>query len=359
MQQTLDDANVVSQRDPQGALGFAAGQPGQLKYDFGIAGQRPFDRPIDNIVFAGMGGSSLVAEFAKTWPVVNKPFEIVKTYDLPHYVGQNTLVIAASASGNTEETLTALTQAESKGSQIAVVAHGGKLAARAEAAGYVLAKLPEVPQPRYGVFYDYRALVEILVAAGVAQPESIAQLESLVEPLEKAVTNWVQSVPTEQNDAKQMASSMAGKTPIIYAGPLMYPAAYKWKIDTNENAKNTAWCNALPEFNHNEFIGWSSHPIEKPFAVIDLVSNFEHPRVLKRFELIDRMLSGLRPKATTVQLQGGSALEQLLYAVLLGDFATLYLAVLNGVNPVPVDLVEKFKKELGPYDPAEMPQPTA
>ena len=351
MTHILDDANVVSQRDPQGALGFAAGQPEQLRYDFGIAGTKPFDRPIYNIVFAGMGGSSLVAEFAKTWPAVSEPFVVTKTYTLPDFVDQDTLVIAASASGNTEETLEALGHAERLGAQIAVIAHGGKLAAHAKQAGYLLAQLPAVPQPRYGVFYDYRALVEILVAAGLARAESIQQMEALVEPLERVTSNWVASVPAEQNYAKQLADQMVGKTPIIYAGPLMYPAAYKWKIGVNENAKNTAWCNSLPEFNHNEFIGWSSHPVEKPFAVVDLVSRFEHPRILQRFELIDRMLSGMRPKSITVELEGGSALEHMLYAVLLGDFATLYLALLNGVNPTPVDLVEKFKKELGPYDP--------
>lgn len=351
MTHILDDANVVTQRDPAGALTFAAGQPEQLRHDFGIA-SKTFDGQIRNVVFAGMGGSSLVAEFAKTWPLVNVPFVVSKTYDLPAFVNEETLVICASASGNTEETLESLSHAEAAGAQIAVISHGGKLAARAIEKGYMLAQLPEVPQPRYGVFYDFRALVEILVAAGVAPAKSVAELEAVVEPLQNATRNWVQSVPQEQNYAKQIADQLAGKTLIAYAGPLMYPAAYKWKIDANENAKNTAWCNALPEFNHNEFIGWSSHPVEKPFAVVDLISGFEHPRVLKRFELIDRMLSGMRPKAIEVRLQGDSALEHLLYAVLLGDFATLYLAILNGVNPTPVELVEKFKKELGPYDPS-------
>jgi len=350
MTHILDDANVVTQRDPAGALTFAAGQPEQLRHDFGISSTKPFGA-ISNIVFAGMGGSSLVAEFAKTWPRLSVPFMVSKTYDLPAFVGPETLVICASASGNTEETLESLAHAEKAGAQIAVISHGGKLAAHATEKGYVLAQLPEVPQPRYGVLYDFRAMVEILVAAGVAGQGVIAELETLVEPLQNATRNWVQSVPHEQNQAKQLADQLVGKTLITYAGPLMYPAAYKWKIDANENAKNTAWCNALPEFNHNEFIGWSSHPIEKPFAVVDLISSFEHPRVLKRFELIDRMLSGLRPKAIEIQLQGDSALEHLLYGVLLGDFTTLYLAILNGVNPTPVELVEKFKKELGVYDP--------
>ena len=147
--------------------------------------------------------------------------------------------------------------------------------------------------------------------------------------------------------AKQLALQLAGKTPIIYSGSLMAPAAYKWKISVNENAKNTAWAGTLPEFNHNEFIGWSSHPVEKPFAVIDLLSSFEHPRTQKRFEVGDRLLSGLRPKSITVNAMGESPIEHLLYLVLFGDFVTLYLGLLNGVDPSPVELVEKFKIELG------------
>lgn len=350
--QILDDPNIISQRDPQDALGFAAKQPSQLAHNFGIAAMQPFDRPIYNVVFAGMGGSALAAEFSKTWPVISAPLVICKGYTLPEFVNEDTLVICASYSGNTEETLEALDQAEAKGAQIAIIAHGGQLAGRAKVAEYVFAELPEASQPRTGVFAAYSALVEILVAAKLVQPETVSELAALEGPLSDAVRQWAASVPTEQNYAKQLANQMVGKTPIIYGGPLMYPAAYKWKISVNENAKNTAWCNFLPEFNHNEFIGWSSHPVEKPFAVIDLISSYEHPRILKRFELVDRLLSGMRPKSINIQAEGGSALEHLLYLILLGDFATTYMALLNGVNPTPVDLVEKFKKELGPNEPA-------
>jgi glucose/mannose-6-phosphate isomerase len=357
MTHILDDQNIISQRDPQGALVFAAKQPEQLAHDFGIATGSPYKDPVRNVVFAGMGGSSLVAEFARTWPAIEVPFVICKEYRLPAFVGKDTLVICASYSGNTEETLEALNAAEAKGAQIAIIAHGGKLASRAKDAGYLLAELPEAPQPRTGVFAAYRALVEILVVARLVQPGMVSELAALVDSLKAVTALWAASVPTEQNYAKQLAGQMVGKTPIIYGGPLMYPAAYKWKISVNENAKNTAWCNFLPEFNHNEFIGWSSHPIEKPFAVIDLISRYEHPRVLKRFELVDRLLSGMRPKSINVQAEGAGVLEHLLYLVLLGDYATTYMALLNGVNPTPVDLVEKFKRELGPNEPV-VPKPS-
>lgn len=341
----LDDLNVIKQRDPQDSLGFIAQQPEQLRHNFGIAHKFSFG-PIDNVVFAGMGGSSLVAELAHTWPSLKVPFVVSKTYNLPSFVNERTLVITASYSGNTEETLEALEEARKKGAQIATIAHGGKLVQLAREHGDILAEVPECTQPRTAVFYMYRVLVEILDAAKLVTDAAIADLEALVEPLGQATNAWKADMPEAHNQAKQLAQKMAGKTPIIYGGPLTAPAAYKWKIDVNENAKNTAWNNFFPELNHNEFIGWSSHPVEKPFAVIDLVSSYEHERVLKRFDVTDRLLSGLKPAAIKVEAKGSSVLEHLLYLVLLGDFATTYLALLNGVNPTPVDLVEKFKKEL-------------
>ena len=123
----------------------------------------------------------------------------------------------------------------------------------------------------------------------------------------------------------------------------MFPAAYKWKISFNENAKHIAWCGAYSEFNHNEFIGWSEQPVDKPYSVIDLRSDLEHPRIQKRFVLSERLLSGRRPTPTVVNAVGSNKIEQLLYCVLLGDFVSLYTAIAGGINPEPVDLVEKFK----------------
>lgn len=341
----LDDLKLINQVDKSDALGFIAKQPRQLRYSFGLIDEE-FSRNIKQVVFSGMGGSSLVAELAQTWPKLSVPSVVVKGYELPAWVDAETLVICASYSGNTEETLATFEQAQEKNAQVVVFAHGGKLLERAIAQQLPHAEVPTCTQPRTGILYMYRALVELFVAAGLIADASLAEFEAVVPPLQLACQSWGADVPVKENLAKQLALQMEGKTAIMYGGALTYPAAYKWKINVNENAKNTAWCNQLPEFNHNEFIGWSSHPIEKPFAVIDLISSFEHLRILRRFEVGDRLLSGKRPKAIRVEAVGASTLEQLLYLVLLGDFATAYLGILNNVDPSPVELVEKFKKEL-------------
>lgn len=337
----LDDLKYIHQRDAQDALGIVEKQASQLSYKFEVA---PPEGEFLNIVYCGMGGSALAALLSLSWPGYKVPFEVCRNYDLPYYIGEKTLVIVSSYSGNTEETLEALKKAEEKGAKIAVIAGGGKLAEAAEAKGYPLARLPKAEQPRYAVFYNLKALLDLLAPTGLLNQDNIgSELSSASEFLQQAAVNWLPTVPTGQNPAKKLAMELAGKSPVIYAGPLLAPAAYKWKISFNENAKNVAWWNQFPELNHNEFIGWASHPVDKPYGVIDLRSNLEHPRVQKRFEVTERLLSGLRPAPYVVQAQGDNAIQQLLWTVAFGDFVSIYLALINGVNPAPVELVEKFK----------------
>lgn len=340
----LDDLKYIHQKDGQDALGIAAKQWEQLEYDFNITQSTKVDG-IDNIVFVGMGGSALAALLSTTWPSYDRPFEIVRGYDLPDYVESSTLVIISSYSGNTEETLAAYEQAVKAGARIAVITSGGTLLKTATHAGHLVAQLPAGLQPRYATLYSYKALASILDSLGITS-DAAAELSAAATNLQTATKAWQPDVAVKKNQAKQIALDVVGKAPVVYAGPLLYPAAYKWKISFNENAKNVAWCNQLPEFNHNEFLGWSHHPIDKPYAVIDLCSSLEHERIQKRFVITAKLLSGKRPHPITVTAEGVDILNQLLWTVVLGDFVSLYLALLNGLNPTPVDLIEKLKQEL-------------
>ena len=344
----LDDANVLGQRDPDGALGVAAEQYQQVSYQPTVESGEHDHRVLTKIVIAGMGGSALAALLVKAWQgsSLTVPLEVVRAYDLPAYVDAQTLVIASSYSGNTEETVSALGQAVERGAQIGVLASGGALIARAQADGMAHVQLPGGLQPRMAVLYNLKALVALLANFGVVEESLGAEIDALGPWLEQETRAWRAEVDTSTNYAKQLALHAAGKTAVIYGGPLSSPVAYKWKISWNENAKNVAFWNEIPEFNHNEFMGWTSHPVEKPFAVFDLVSSHEHPQVRRRFEVSDRLLSGKRPKATTVELAGDSLLAQLLWGSILADFVSIYVAILNGVNPTPVELIERLKHEL-------------
>jgi glucose/mannose-6-phosphate isomerase len=255
-------------------------------------------------------------------------------------------VIASSYSGNTEETISCLSDARERGSQIAIITAGGKLIEAAEADNIAHVRLPGDLQPRMAVIYNLRALVALLAHFNLASYMAFDEIAETAEWLMEETKNWASDTTTDKNYAKQLALLAVGKTPVFYAGGLMAPVAYKWKISWNENAKNVSFWNEYPEFNHNEFIGWTSHPIEKPFAIFDLVSNFEHPQILKRFEISDRLLSGKRPKANVVNLKGDTPLAQMLWGSILADFVSIYVAILNGVDPTPVPLIEKLKIEL-------------
>lgn len=344
----LDDLNVISQRDPQGALQIAAEQYAQVRFDAVVRNGDNDHREITRVVVSGMGGSALAALIVKSWlkNQLTVPFEIIRTYSLPHYVDANTLVIASSYSGNTEETLSGANEAKERGAQTAIIAAGGELIKLASANDIAHVQLPGGLQPRMAVIDNLRALVALLVHFNVADTSVFDEIESQADWLETETAQWARDVTTDKNYAKQLALHAVGKTPIFYAGNLMSPVAYKWKISWNENAKNVAFWNELPEFNHNEFIGWTSHPIEKPFAIFDLVSHLEHPQILKRFEVSDRLLSGQRPKSTVVNLAGETVIGQMLWASILADFVSIYVAILNGVDPTPVPLIEKLKKEL-------------
>lgn len=340
----LDDLKLMHEQDSQDALGIAEKQWQQLQYDYQVD-LGPPAQPIDNVVLAGMGGSALGALIAQSWPGFDKPFEIVRNYELPNYVSNNTLFFASSYSGNTEETLSALEAVEAKNAGIIVITSGGKLAEIARDKGYPLLIIPSGLQPRHAVLYSLKALLSVTDAIGLSIGAA-DELASKAEFLQNSIKSWLPIIPTDKNLAKQIALDVIGKSIVVYSGPKLWPTAYKWKISFNENAKHIAWANQYPEFNHNEFVGWTKQPVDKPYAVIDLRSSLENPRIQKRFEVSERLLSGVRPHPIVVEAEGQDLLEQLLWTIALGDFVSIYTALLNGINPTPVDLIEKFKKAL-------------
>lgn len=342
----LDDLKMIHERDSQDALGVAEKQWQQYLHSFDFKWEPP--RPIQDIAMAGMGGSGLAAKAYKVAGDLQVPFDIIQDYDLPDYADEYTLLICSSYSGNTEETLSVFEQAVGKGSSgpmVVVIASGGKLLERAKEEGLPYAQLPTGYQPRFTFGYQFRALAEIFAATPLKDGE-VPLIEAAAKKLENRIKPWTATVPTKDNLAKQIALDVIGKSVVVYAGPQLWPAAYKWKISFNENAKHIAWAGQLPEFNHNEILGWTKQPTEKPYAVIDLRSKLEHPRVQKRFEVTERLLSGMRPSPIVVEAEGGDLLEQLLSTIALGDFVSLYTALLNGLNPTPVDLITKLKNEL-------------
>lgn len=343
----LDDLKYIHQRDASDALGLAEKQGQQLLRSFNFSWSPK--RSIKEVIVAGMGGSGLAAKAYQYFGGLTVPFSVLQDYCSPRPIGEGVLIVCSSYSGNTEEVLGIFEQAielsGQSGPEIVVVASGGKLLARAQELGLPYLVLPGGYQPRFTFGYQYRALVEIFTSAGLTN-DSLQLLEKAAHTTVEAVSGWLPDVVTSNNLAKQIALDSVGKAPVVYSSLQFYPAAYKWKISFNENAKNIAWCNHLPEFSHNEFLGWSSQPLDKLYLPIFFHSSFDHPQIIKRVEATKKLLSGKLPPSISVTAEGESAIEQLFWLVALGDFVSLYLALLNNLDPTPVELIEKLKKEL-------------
>ena len=344
----LDDMNILEQRDPGNTRGFAALMANQTAYEVAVEPGAPVTEQVHQIVLAGMGGSALAADMISvlTTGWLHVPLQVVKGYELPGFVGKNTLVIATSHSGNTEETLACYQQARQAGCMVGVMTTGGQLLEQAMADNLPYVQLPSGGQPRMSTMYHLRGLLKLLQHFYVIDNHLYDEMEDNTTWLDSHLLRWTPEVPEHENGAKRLALALAGKTAVFYGGELTWPLAYKWKISLNESAKNMAFWNRYPEFSHNEFVGWSSHPVDKPFAVVDFRSSLERPRIRPRMEITDQLLSGMRPKAIVVELQGETLMQQLLWGMALADITSIYLAVLNNVNPEPVALVEKLKQEL-------------
>lgn len=342
----LDDLKLIHQRDMQDALGAVEKQAVQLRQVFAVPPVPQAVRHVAQVVCLGMSTSVYGAELARTWTEPGVPLEVVRGYEVPAYVGGQTLCIACSFSGSTEETIAAVEQAAQAGAIIVVITAGGQLAAWAQERGYAWVALPAQGQSRFAVWHMLGAVTAVLDTYGVTQGCNAA-LAAQADWLGQQVQAWRPDVPASRNHAKHIAQELMGKSVVVYAGPKLAPVAYRWKTSINENAKQLAWCGQYPEFNHNEFVSWSKQPVRKPYAVVELQSNLEHERVRQRFAVSQKLLSGMRPAPIVVQPQGDTLLQQLLYASVLGDFVSVYLAILNNIDPSALTLVDALKKELG------------
>jgi len=345
----MSNFDQLQKLDSQKIFDVIDSQPGQLRQEYAQSMRQDLtaqdSEGISNVVFAGMGGSGLAASIAKNWLFdrISVPFETVRGGSLPGYSDGRTLVIISSYSGNTAETLKAYDDAHHKNCKLVCITSGGKLADKARQDDALVLELPAVSQPRLAVFASLKALACILEDLElVAGGDLRSELEDSASFLDTAKMAWSPDI-TQDNQAKRMAQDLHTKEVVIYASPRLGSASYKWKIDINENSKQIAHSNVFSELNHNEMQGWL-FPTTKNISSIILQSKDDTSDIKKRITATQEVLGkyGFRP--TIITVQGSSHIQQILYAILLGDFVSSYLAILNGIDPTPVELVEEFKK---------------
>ncbi len=298
------------------------------------------------LVVAGMGGSAIGGALARAalGDHASRPIFVTRAYGLPSWTTPETMVLCASYSGNTEETLACFESAGALGAQRVVVTTGGRLAEMARAEGVPVIPLPGGFQPRAAVAYMTVAALEVAAICG-AGPRLTSEIDVAASHTEQLVAEWGPDAP-EDSLAKEIARGLLGSAPVIAGAGLTTPIAYRWKTQINENAKQPAFTHELPELDHNELVGWEGAPDVGRFSAVFLDDCDAHPRVKARMELTQRLIADNAAASFKVETRGETNIERVISLVLLGDLVSLYLAVLRGVDPGPVKLIEQLKSEL-------------
>ena len=309
------------------------------------AGIAPVDAP-GGVVVAGMGGSAVGGRLALAalGSRLSRPAVVADGYALPSWVGPEQLVLCASYSGNTEETLSAYDDALERGAPRLVATTGGALAERARRDGAPVIPLPGGFQPRAAVGYGLVSSLEAAALAG-AGPSLRDEIEAAAALAETLAAEWGPG-GAEDGEAKALARALHGTVPVVVGAELTAPVAYRWKCQINENAGLPAFSSELPEADHNEVVGWSGTDGLGPFSVVFLDDPSAHPRNAIRSELTATEAEAGARVVERVTARGDTPLERLVSLVLLGDLVSLYLAVLAGTDPVDIAPIDRLKAAL-------------
>ncbi len=293
------------------------------------------------LAVCGMGGSAIGGDLAAAaiGGRLSGPLIVERGYRLPSWVDEGWTVLCSSYSGNTEETLSCWDEATELGARRIVATTGGELADRARPDKVPVVGLPGILQPRAAVGYMFTVAASAAELAGIA-PSLRAEIEAAASALERRRDDLAER-------ASQIAADLEGKLVVIYGASLTIGVARRWQTEINENAKLPAVSSQLPEANHNEIEGWvGGSALTGQMAAVFLAGEGQHPRERRRIEL---MITAIGHDATAVEVacEGDSPTERVLGAVMLGDLVSVCLAERRGVDPMPVDALEGFKRELG------------
>ena len=300
-------------------------------------------QPIQNVVIAGLGGSGIGGNLVEALMAsgLKVPVTVSKTYTVPNFISANTLFIACSFSGNTEETLQALEVVQSKGAKVFCVTSGGKLLEFAQSNGYDYAQIPnEAPCPRAFLGYSLTQLLYAFKGYGLSDTE-----------FETAYTETLQLLDTDmagiQAKAKDLAEAFYNHLPVVYADTHFGGVITRFQQQVNENSKQLCHAHVFPEMNHNELVGWESgDTIREKAAVLLIRSGLDHERVKIRMDICKPIFEERAAKVLELHAKGESLITQSYYLIHLLDWVSFYLAEKNGVDPFQVNIIMHLKGEL-------------
>lgn len=303
----------------------------------------PSQHPIKNVLLSGLGGSGIggdfVTEFLKD--ELKIPYIVNKGYDIPAFVGPETLAIASSYSGNTEETLKAVDQMLLTGAKVVCVASGGKLVEIAKEKGLDYIQLPDNwPSPRACLGFSFVQQLFILHKLGLISDKSIQSVNSSISLLNAEIDDI-------HAKAKMIANMLYGKIPVIYITDRMESVAVRFRQQINENAKMLCWHHVIPEMNHNELVGWRAK--NDDLAVIFFRNKDDHPRNQIRIDINKEIIGNYTSSLIEVYSKGNNLIERSLYFVHLVDWITVYLAEIRKVDSIEVKVIDYLKSELSKF----------
>ncbi|MBI5870918.1 MAG: bifunctional phosphoglucose/phosphomannose isomerase [Actinobacteria bacterium] len=346
----LDDTAAIRALDSQDQFGMVAGLPGQMfdAYEAGSKVALDHGGEVGGIAVAGMGGSAIGADvIASVYDAeLPSPMVTVRGYNLPHWISSRSLVFVVSYSGNTEETISCLNEALERGCRIICLSTGGKVGRIAAENNLPFIEVPSSLQPRAAMGWLSVPIAACLENLGLVEAVE-EDVRETAEVLKGCIDAYGLDSLAADNPAKQLAADLFERIPVIYGSEVTAVAALRWKCQINENAKALAFNHQFPELNHNEIVGWE-YPAEdmERFRVIYLTDGKLHPQNVKRMnvtaELLENYVGGIRRYASS----GDCRLARLLSSVNLGDYLSLYLAVLYGIDPSPVERIENLKRQL-------------
>ncbi|MFB6290840.1 MAG: bifunctional phosphoglucose/phosphomannose isomerase [Candidatus Bipolaricaulia bacterium] len=342
----LDNEKEIEELDPQGMVNDLDTFPEQCKeaVSLGEEVEVPFDlNDFDRALVTGMGGSGIIGDLLSR--LLDFPVESNRGYHLPKTARPDDLLIAISYSGNTEETLSALRDGRRRGMNTVCLSTGGKMEDYCARESVPLIKIPVGHQPRASTGYMLFPLLKLLDRAGFA---GAVDFDRLLENIEALAESWNSSVPSEDNGPKKLAREFAGKVPIIYGTKRnTRVVAYRWKTQINENAKQPAFWNVFPELNHNETVGYQlgSDLMENGKAIM-LKNGLDLERNELRMEIMESLFEDENIDYSLARAPKGDKFTRILGQIYFGDYFSVYLALLNEVDPSPVELIESFKSRL-------------
>ncbi len=301
---------------------------------------RSLQAPVNHIIVAGMGGSGIGANFvyAMVQAELSVPYLVCKGYELPQFVGKNSLFIASSYSGNTEETLLCLQTAHERGAHIICIASGGKIIEFAQKQNIDYILLPnEGAPPRACLGFSLVQQLFILQNLGFTSSQHVSDILSAADLLEREQEDI-------QNKARLSATGLLGKLPVVYACERMEVAAVRLRQQLNENAKILCLHHSIPEMNHNELVGWREQGIET--AALFFRAPSDHPRNQTRTVINREIISHFSKTIIEIPCKGANFTEQAMFATHFGDWLSVYLADMRAVNSMEVRVIDYLKNEL-------------